>query len=135
MKITIIFTALVCLALISLQGAMPVTAKIGRVTFHVFKDVDNDRMLDANETSPPWAVVNLKKQGGMSRVRCAVFSGDVTYRFVFYPNEYHVYVDYFRSPEGLGVEDWSFDGTLRLDEETIGSVIYIPLNYSFTPGP
>ena len=135
MKTKIFFIAMLCLMLVSLQGVMLVNAKMGSITFHVFKDLDDDKMFDANEPSPPWAVVNLKKQDGINRFRFVVFSGGVTYRFVLYPYDYHLFANYFRCPEGLGVEDWSYEGTLRLDKENMGSVVYVPLNYTFTPGP
>jgi hypothetical protein len=118
---------------LSIPNSKP--SKMGSITFHVFKDLDNDKMFDANEPSPLWAVVNLKKEGGINRFRFVVFSGVVTYRFVLYPYNYHLFANYFYCPLGLGVEDWTYDGTLRLDENNIGSTVYVPLNYTYTPGP
>jgi hypothetical protein len=135
MKTKTFVIALLCLMLVFIQGAMLVNAKMGSIKFHFFKDLDNDKVFDANESSPPWLVVNLKKEGGINRFRFVVFSGVVAYRFVLYPYDYHLFANYFRCPEGLGVEDWSYEGTLHLDEENRGSIVYVPLNYTFTPGP
>src|SRR5512136_1636597 len=91
--------ATLCLMLVSIQGAMLVNAKIGSITFHVFKDIDGDQMFDEDEPSPSWAVVNLKKQSGcpffmFNRFRLALGSGDVTYRFVSYPCDYRLVAHY-----------------------------------------
>jgi len=134
MKTKIFVIALLCFMVISIQGAMLVTAKMGRITFHVFKDLNRNQVFDTDETSPPWAIVKLKMQDDypffwfmVNRVRLVVGSGDVTYRFVQYPCDYRLVADYYYSPDGLGMYFWKYDGILHLDENNIGTKIYIPL--------
>jgi len=138
MKTKTFVIAMLCLMLVSLQGAMLVNAKMGSITCHVFKDVDDDQIFDANEPSPPWAIINLKKQSVspffiFNRLRLARGSGDVTYRFVPYPCDYRIVAHYEYSPDGAGMESWSYKGLLHLDEENIGSTIYIHLKGGYVP--
>jgi hypothetical protein len=140
MKTRIFFIAMLCLMLVSLQGAMLVNAKMGSITFHVFKDMDDDKMFDANESSPPWTVIKLKMQGNypifyflFNRLRLVGGSGDVTCRFIRYPCDYHLVAHYEYSPDGLGMEFWYYESPLHLDAENIGSTIYIPLKGGYVP--
>jgi hypothetical protein len=129
---------LLCCTVLSLQGAMLVNAKIGSVTVHVFKDLDDDKMFDENEPSPPWAIIKLKNQNGcpffmFNRFRLALGSGDVTYRFVQYPCDYRLVAHYEYSPGGAGMEFWYYESPLHLDEENIESKVYIPLKGGYVP--
>lgn len=138
MKTKTFIIVTLCLMLVSLQGAMLVNAKMGSITFHVFKDFDDDKVFDANESSPPWAIIKLKKQSGFqffmfNRLRLALGSSEVTYRFIQYPCDYHLVAHYEYSPGGAGMEFWYYESPLHLDEGNIESTIYIPLKGGYVP--
>jgi hypothetical protein len=140
MKTKIFFIAMLCLMLVFLQGVMLVNAKMGSITFHVFKDLNRNQVFDTDEPSPPWAIVKLKMQGDhpffwfmVNRVRLVGGIGDVTYRFVQYPCYYRLVADYYYSPDGLGTYFWNYEGILHLDENNIGTTIYIPLKGGYVP--
>ncbi len=133
MKTKIFVIALLCLMVVSIQGAMVVNAKMGSITFHVFKDMDYDKVFDEGEPSPPWTIINLKKQSGspffmFNRLRLALGSGEVTYRFAQYPCDYQLVAHYERNIDYILWEDWTYEGILHLDEKNIGSIVYVPLN-------
>ena len=132
MKTKIFFIAILFLMLVFLQDAMLVNAKMGSISFHVFKDVDYDQIFDANEPSPPWAIINLKKQSGspffiFNRLRLALGSGEVTFRFAQYPCDYQLVAHYECTVGYVVWEDWTYKGTIHLDEKNIGSTVYVPL--------
>ncbi len=132
MKTKIFVIALLCLMLLSLQCVMLVNGKMGSITFHVFKDMDYDKVFDEGEPSPPWAVVNLKKQSGspffmFNRLRLALGGGEVTYRFAQYPCDYRLVAHYECTPGYVVWEDWTYKGTIHLDEKNIDSTVYVPL--------
>lgn len=138
MKTKTFVIALLCLMLVSIQGAMLVNAKMGSITFHVFKDLDRDLVFDAGEPSPPWAIVRLKMQGDCpfpwfkwNRTRIIGDRGDVTYRFVWYPCDYRLVANYVWWE--IGSDFWTYDGILRLDEKNIGTKLYIPLTEYYIP--
>ena len=141
MKTKTFIIALLCFMLVSLQGAMLVNAKMGSITFHVFKDYNKNGIQDANEHSPPITIVKLKTQGDSpffwfmaNRVRLVGFSGDATYRFVTYPCDYLLVAHYeYILPAGIGLEIWHYGDFLHLDETNIGSKLYVPLNGTYVP--
>ena len=140
MKTKIFLIVMLCLMLLALQGAMLVNAKMGSITFHVFKDIDDDKVFDTNEPSPPWTVIKLKTQCNFpifyflfNRIILVGGSGDVTCRFIRYPCDYHLVANYWYSPDGTGTELWYYESSLCLDENNIGTKIDIPLKGGYVP--
>ena len=140
MKTKTFVIALLCLMLVSIQGAMLVNAKMGSITFHVFKDLNDNKVFDADEPSPPWAIVKMKMQKDpffwfmANRVKLMIRTGNVTYRFVLYPCDYRLVADYSCQPlPGMGAEFWTYDSPLHLDEKNIGTKLYIPLHGYYIP--
>lgn len=137
MKTKTFVIALLCLMLVSIQGAMLVNAKMGRITFHVYKDLDNDKIFDANEPSPPITKVHFKIQDSNScynRVRFVGFRGEVTFWLDPYPFDYRLTAQYdYPLNNGLGLMIWRFDGSLQVNEENIRTIMYIPLTGAYIP--
>lgn len=120
---------------LSIPNSKP--SKIWSITFHVFEDLDRDKVFDENEPSPPITKVHFKIQDSnfrYSRFRLIGFRGEVTFWFVPYPFDYRLIVQHDDIlNNGLGIIVWRFDDSLQVNEGNIRSTIYIPLTGSYIP--
>lgn len=137
MKIKTVIIALFCLMLVTLQGSMLVSAKMGHIRFHVFKDLDRDKVFDKNEPSPPITKIHFIIQDSnfhYSRFRLVGLRGDVTFWRVPYPFNYRLTAQYDHPrSDGLGLEIWGFDSSLPVNQENVRTTVYIPLTCSYIP--
>ena len=111
---------LLCLMLVSIQGAILVSATRGSFTAHVFKDLNGNNVQDPDEPSTSKAVVSFYSP---VRVKLTNSNGEATFRFLPYPQPYNIAARYFSQNEY-----WFGVGGIFLIEGTLGWTTDVPLH-------
>jgi hypothetical protein len=119
-------------------GIEPYAVKRGIVKIHFYEDLDNDSVFDTNEPSPPFLFIHLKNQYPshslmISRFKIIGGSGNVLFRFIPYPAVYNLTADYARNLYGCMTELWIYSDIINLNEDMVGTRIYLPIHHFIMP--
>jgi hypothetical protein len=112
--------------------------KRGTVKIHFYEDLDNDSVFDPNEPSPPIFIVHLKTQYlnlsfMVNRFKIIGCRGNAIFRFIPYPAIYNLTAHFERNIEGIMTEGWIYNGILNLNEDLMGTQIYLPIRHYIIP--